>query len=314
MMSLATLSLLATIIMGPPPTGASAETLTRFEQQCTGATLAKDCPELRRQVEHQLLLDLLELDAAGRPLDRAVLRSAALADFPLLAWRALLWLAPAATKEDAETFVAALDHPARGVRSQAAMLLRRVMPEESGQLLSWFDSAGASGDDVDDEGAMNFDVGLVPDAVPDERLLGGPIYPKAQYRYAASGKTRALFTTSDPVTAVVAALGKGKKVMPAADFLDKASSAMKMPSNETLKKAQEMIEKSAGNGEIIAKAMEMMKPTGTELMSGFAMLAANLEVQYVILSETPTLRAVAVWADNDLGQTVILYPLLDTKH
>jgi hypothetical protein len=248
----------------------------------------------------------------GEVVDRETLHTAAAAGFPQLALLALRWMRDQPMDGDDGAAAAALESRSAGVRSAALAFLGDRLPPEVQKLGDWILAESYSQDET-----------LVPDTEPDADLLGFTPYPGAHLVRLASGKKRAFYTTSDPPDKVVAAIGKGKKILDAGDYYERVTEAITPPDMDALQAEMEkmMTETDPEKLEAMQAGLEkMMQPQSNEfeLLSGVGQAMIHSEARVVILRETPSSspgapaqarRIAAVFHDDALEATVILVPL-----
>jgi len=286
-------------------------TLDRYRKECSGKPAASGaCRALREDLEWATAGALRAVLSSGEAVNPRVLRAAAHADLPALRVVALRGFPRMEfTPEDRALVQAALDDPVPAVRAAAKACLwkdRDLMRLGDRS----YDAVGKTG--FADASR------LTPDSVPTEKELGAPVYPGAAYRYFASGRQRALFTTADPPEKVLAFYAQGGKKTLTADELRRGASqqqmdpqamaaAMKDPA--AMKRFMEDLQK-----------MQAMAASG-QAVQGPPDLTRNVEGQpgvegarYVVLEQSsfmgmpyPT-RVVVVWNDKVYGKTAIDFP------
>jgi hypothetical protein len=184
-----------------------AEIQRRFAQECVDGRWAADCPVLRTELEVDLYGDLRTLAMARTPIDREVLLVAAGAGFPPLAEIGLRRLEKITSPAEREIVRAAADHPSPAIRAYARRLLEAHDDPWIKAAARWWGASGASGWD-----------GLVPDTVPMPEQLGIVAADKFRYRFFASQRGRAVFTSRLPPEGVLALIGRGRQSFTGAEI------------------------------------------------------------------------------------------------
>jgi hypothetical protein len=321
------ISLLGTIWPAPPAANtASGDGATRYVTECGGGKAGAACPALRALLERQLYADLVALATANQTANRAVLRVAARAENPLLASFALTQLAADFSAAEEPIVAAAFASPYPAVRD-AARELARMLPDTS-RLYRLAQREGTAHSKFRHSEPMP----LAPDALADAKRLGLQSVTGAAYSFVASSEERPVFTTSETPDKVLLALGKGKKVLSAAEMQKLvAGHEAQREAEQVEQRKKDAKRKDKNENEIdpddMAKAMEMMEkmmsgkdPTEMAMEMGAAEEGKKQDwtegivgedgiqnPKFVILEETDGVatQVAAVYRDELLGSTAV---------
>ena len=217
---------LIAIITGVAITGEPLEDLiAQWEQSCE-ATSTNQCDGLATNIEVGLY-DLIRTTQRNRDeIERETLIDLAHADLPMLKRQALMLLGNAQTPDEIEFAMQMADDPSPGVRDVAERLLQSTNNARWKAMQKWR-QRGQSG--VGD----NLTFGLVPELSPQPNQFAMKSFDNLRFRYFASTRERAVFTSKEPADAVIKRMSEGREVMQNVD-------AVKKNMNEQLPKMQAM--------------------------------------------------------------------------
>lgn len=307
----------ALVIGGPRIDAPLPELQKRFEAGCVDGRWQADCPALRSELEVHLYGELRNLAMNGAEFDRDTLRAAARAQFPYLAQFGLRRMAKIGDAADREAALRALEHPSPGVRVAA----RQLLENQDGR---WRTGPGAWWRDSDRNGFP----AMVPDVMPEPEELGlpaGKYLEGLRYRYFASDRKRAVFTSRMPADALIASIApRGAKILDGAKMAEAAQNAA-APSQDAMQAIMASVEKEmqaamarndykalAEISQRLTSRMQQVAPpqqgrgAGPALVQEFA--SNPLGARYVQLPSRVPGRTITVAAARDevMGETVLV--------
>jgi hypothetical protein len=188
MMLLAAVLVLSGPIVFTPDAEDREQIVKQYATQCSGAkAVTPACKTMQWQVERFLYDDL----RAGAATTHETFEVAAAADYPLLAVLGLKRLGDGFTKNDDDIIAMQVESPFADVRNAAFDLVGRMSADHWTRMLLRRKTGDSSEFPHEDE-------------IPSVTRLGAAVYPGATYRYFASERKRAFFTTDDSPEKAVA--------------------------------------------------------------------------------------------------------------
>ncbi len=225
--------------------------IAQWEQTCE-STAGEQCNRLASNIEVGLYDLIRMMHRSGEQIERESLLELAHADLPMLKRQALLMLGYAESPDEIEFAMEMVDDPSPAVRDSAERLLQGVDSSRWTAMQKWRprDRTGFADD---------FTSGLVPELSPQPGQFEIKSSDSLRFRYFASTRERAVFTSKESAEIVIKKMSEGREVMKSADAIEK-NMKTQMPKMQAMQ--QELMAAAAAGdskklNELIAKMTEI---------------------------------------------------------
>ena len=291
---------LITVITGVLIGGEPLEDLINQWSQTCESESAEQCDGLAVNIEVGLYDLIRTMQGDGAAIERETLVDLAHADLPMLRRQALAMLGRAESPDEIEFAMDASDDAVPAVRDAAERLLQSAEDTRWKAMQKWRqrDRSGV---------AAAFSGGLVPQLAPQPGQFEIKSFDNLRFRYFASTRERAVFTSKEPAEAIVKKMSEGREVMKSADAIEKNMNTQ-LP--KMLAMQQEMMAAAAaGDSKKLNELMVMM----TEMQKQFTSvdpraLNTTKNSTAIILTKAadghPTQTA-TIQRDEAWGETVV---------
>lgn len=227
--------------------------IAEWDQSCANQS-SSACDGLVTSIEVGLYDLLRAMKRSGEDVDRETLVYLAHAELPLLKHLALWRLRSAQSPEEIALAMEAADDPSPAVRQVAEYMLQSVDDPRWIAMKHWRKESASSAED-------NLTAGLVPELSPHPGQFALKSFDDLRFRYFASTKENAVFTTREPLDKVLKRMSQGRQVMQSADALQQSVDNV-MPKMQAMQKEM-MAAASSGDqkklSELIQKMTELQK-------------------------------------------------------
>ncbi len=227
--------------------------IVQWEQSCASAP-ADQCDGLASNIEVGLYDLIRTMQRSGANIERETLFELSHTSLPMLKRQALAMLGYAQSPDEIDFAVQAVDDPSPAVRDAAERMLQGTDDARWKAMQKWRprDRSGI---------ADGVTAGLVPELAPQPGQLEIKPSDNLHFRYFASTRERAVFTSKESAEAIVKKMSEGREVMKSADAIEKNMNAQ-LPMMQAMQ--QEMMAAAAAGdskklNELIVKMTEMQK-------------------------------------------------------